>query len=123
MGNFQELKVWHKAKDLAVFLYKITKEGELARDYGLRDQIRRSSVSIPSNIAEGDELDTDRQSIRCFYIAKGSSGELLTQSIIAHEIGYLTSRHFDHVQKECLSISSMLARLIQARSKIRPNSN
>ena len=117
MGNFQELKVWHKAKELAVFIYKITGQGELAKDYGLSDQIRRSAVSIPSNIAEGDELDTDRQSIKYFYIAKGSAAELLTQSIIAHETGHLADQHFGHIQKECLSISSMLMRLIQARSK------
>jgi four helix bundle protein len=123
MGNFQELKVWHKAKELAVFLYKITRQGELAKDYGLSDQVRRSAVSIPSNIAEGDELDTDRQSIKYFYIAKGSAAELLTQSIIAHETGYLADQHFNHIQKECLSISSMLTRLIQARAKIHRNSH
>jgi four helix bundle protein len=117
MGNFQKLKVWNKAKDLAVFIYKVSRQGELARDYGLRDQIRRSAISIPSNIAEGDELDTDRQSIKYFHIAKGSSAELLTQSIIAYEIGYLAKEHFEQIQKECRAISSMLTRLIGARSK------
>ena len=117
MGNFQELKVWQRAKDLAVFLYKLTGQGEFAKDYGLKDQIRRAVVSIPSNVAEGDELDTDRQSIKFFYIAKGSSAELLTQIIIAYEIGYLTNQHFDQVKNECQAISGMLTRLIQARSK------
>ncbi|MFC1867468.1 four helix bundle protein [Thermodesulfobacteriota bacterium] len=117
MGNFEKLRVWNKSKDLAVFLYRITGQGELAKDYGLRDQIRRSAVSISSNIAEGDELDTDRQSIKFFYIAKGSSAELLTQSIIAHEIGYLTNQYFDRIQKECRAISSMLTKLIGARSQ------
>ena len=116
MGNFQELKVWQRAKDLAVFLYKLTGQGAFAKDYGLRDQIRRAAVSIPSNIAEGDELGTDRQAIKFFYIAKGSSAELLTQTIIANEIGYLRNQHFDHVKKECRAISGMLTRLIQARS-------
>ncbi|MCD4717742.1 MAG: four helix bundle protein [Desulfobacterales bacterium] len=116
MGNFQELKVWQKAKELAVFLYRLTGQGEFAKDWGLRDQIRRAAISIPSNIAEGDELDTDRQSIKFFYIAKGSSGELLTQAIIANEIGYLRKQHFDHIKKECRAISSMLMKLVQARS-------
>ncbi len=49
MGNFQDLKVWQKAKDLAVYVYKLTKEGEIGKDFGLRDQIRRAVVSIPSN--------------------------------------------------------------------------
>ena len=117
MGNFQELKVWQRAKELAVFLYKLTGKGTFAKDWGLRDQIRRSAVSIPSNVAEGDELDTDRQSINFFYIAKGSSAELLTQIIIAYEIGYLPRENFDHVKNECQTISRMLAKLIQARSK------
>jgi four helix bundle protein len=117
MGDFQKLKVWQRAKELAVSLYKLTAVGAFSRDYGLRDQIRRAGVSIPSNIAEGDELDTDRQAIRYFYIAKGSSAELLTQVIIANDIGYFTNKDFDLVQEECKAISRMLARLIQARSK------
>ena len=117
MGNFQELKVWQRAKELAVFLYKLTGKGAFAKDWGLRDQIRRSAVSIPSNVAEGDELDTDRQSIKFFYIAKGSSAELLTQVIIAYEIGYLPKENFNHVRNECQAISRMLAKFIQARSK------
>ena len=116
MGNFQELKVWQRAKELAVFIYKITGHGEFGKDYSLRDQVRRAVVFIPNNIAEGDELGTDRQSIRFFYIAKGSAAELLTQNIIAHEIGYITEGHFNHVNDECRVISSMLTKLIQARS-------
>ena len=116
MGNFQELKVWQRAKELAVSLYKITGQGAFDKDWGLRDQIRRAVVSIPSNIAEGDELGTDRQAIKFFYTAKGSSAEVFTQAIIAYEIGYLTREHFDHVKKECQAISGMLTRLIQARS-------
>ncbi|MFH1081990.1 MAG: four helix bundle protein [Pseudomonadota bacterium] len=116
MGNFQELKVWQRAKELAVFIYKISGKGAFAKDWGLRDQIRRAVVSIPSNIAEGDELDTDRQSGKFFYIAKGSSAELLTQAIIAHEIGYLTGQDFDHIKDECEAISKMLTGLIRARN-------
>lgn len=116
MGFFEKLKVWNRAKDLAVFVYKVTRHGELARDYGLRDQIRRSAVSVPSNIAEGDELGTDRQSVKYFYIAKGSSAELLTQSIIAHEIGYMDKNNFDHINMECRAISGMLTKLIKARA-------
>jgi four helix bundle protein len=99
-----------------VFLYKLSGQGSFAKDWGLRDQIRRAAVSIPSNIAEGDELDTDRQAIKFFYIAKGSSAELLTQIIIAYEIRYLREEHFEHVKNECQAISRMLTGLIQARS-------
>jgi four helix bundle protein len=117
MGNFEELKVWQRSKKLAVFLYQISGQGVFSKDYDLRGQIRRAAVSIPSNIAEGDELGTDRQAIKFFYIAKGSSAELFTQAIIAHEIGYLETQQFDHIKNECRGISGMLTRLIQARSK------
>ena len=116
MGDFRKLKVWQRAKELAVVVYKLTGQGAFAKDWGLRDQIRRATVSISSNIAEGDELGTDRQAIKFFYIAKGSSAELLTQITIAHEIGYLTEEHCDHIIKECQVISRMLMKLIQARS-------
>ena len=117
MGKFQELKVWQKAKDLAVYLYKLTMMGAFAKDYGLRDQIRRAGVSIPSNISEGDELDTNKQAVKFFYITKGSSAEVLTQAIIALEIGYIDKENFKYIEKECKAISGMLTRLIQVRKK------
>ena len=116
MGKFRELKVWQRAKDLAVYIYKNTSYGKFSKDYGLRDQIRRAAVSIPSNIAEGDELGTDKQSIRFFHTSKGSSAEVLTQAIIAFEIGYLSKEIFSHIEEECESISKMLNSLIKARS-------
>ena len=117
MEDFQKLRVWQRAKELAIFFYKRSGQGTFAKDWGLRDQIRRASVSIASNIAEGDELGTDRQAIKFFYTAKGSTAEVLTQVIIAHEIGYLKEEHFVHIRDECQAISKMLRRLIQARSK------
>ena len=117
MGNFQKLKVWQRAKDLAVYVYKITDKGLFVKDYSFKDQIRRASVSIPSNIAEGDELDTNKQAVKFFYIAKGSSAEVLTQAIIASEIGYIDENDFDHIEEECRAISGMLGRLIAIRSK------
>ena len=117
MGKFKELKVWRRGKDLAVSVYKTTGKGSFAKDFGLRNQIRRAAVSIASNIAEGDELGTDKQAIRYFYIAKGSSAEVLTQAIIALEIGYLAEDTYNHIENECQAISSMLTRLIQARSR------
>ena len=117
MGKFQDLKVWQRAKDLAVYIYKLTSKGKFAKDFSFRDQIRRAGVSIPSNIAEGDELGTDKQAIRHFFIAKGSSAEVLTQAIISHEIGYLNEDDYRYIAAECKAISGMTMRLIQARSK------
>lgn len=117
MGNFQKLRVWQSAKDLAVNIYKLTKSNEFARDFGLKDQIQRASVSVASNIAEGDELGSDRQSVRFFYISKGSVAELTTQLIIANEIGYIDNAARNNLLEECDKISAMLTKLIKARSQ------
>jgi four helix bundle protein len=66
MGNFKDLKVWQESKNLAVNIYKLTEEGAFIKDYVLKDQMRRASISVPSNIAEGDNFDTDKQSVRHF---------------------------------------------------------
>jgi len=117
MGNFQELRVWLLSKELAVKVYKMTSSASFSKDFGLKDQIQRSSVSIPSNIAEGDELGSNKQSVRHFYIAKGSSAELLTQLIIAHEVGYLTKETSESLIDDCKVISVMLTKLIKARGE------
>ena len=116
MGKFRELMVWKRAKDLAIYIYTITKKREIVKDFGFRDQIRRAAVSISSNIAEGDELGSNKQAIKFFFIAKGSSAELLTPAIIAFEIEYIDKKSFEHIETECTAISGMLGKLIKARS-------
>jgi four helix bundle protein len=116
MGNFQKLRVWQQAKDLAVKIYKLTKTQSLSKDFGLKDQIQRAAVSIPANISEGDELGTNKQSIRHFYIAKGSVAELQTLLIISREINYIDMETKDSLENECNIISIMLTKLIKARS-------
>lgn len=89
MGGFRDLNVWQKGKELAVQIYGITQKEPFNRDYGFKDQIRRAAVSIPSNIAEGDERGSNKDCVRFFYMAKGSLAELQTQLEIAYAIGYL----------------------------------
>ncbi len=115
--GFKSLKVWQKSKDVAIYVYQLTNDGMFSKDYSLRDQIRRAAVSIASNIAEGDERETDKEAVRYFYIAKGSAAEVLTQAIIAHEIGYIQQRSFKELEQKCVEISSMLSKLISVRSK------
>jgi four helix bundle protein len=114
--GFKDLIVWQKAKELAVTTYKITSLNKaFEKDLGLRDQMRRSSVSIASNIAEGDERNTDKESIRFFYIAKGSLAELRTQIEIAYSIQYITSDVFETLDSDCQHLGKMIGRLIQVR--------
>ena len=116
MGNFQKLRVWQIAKDLAVTIYKLTRSPEFLKDFSLRDQIQGSAVSISANISEGDELDSNKQSIRHFNIAKGSVAELKTLIIISHEINYIDLETRDSLENECNIISIMLNKLIKART-------
>ena len=116
MGNFQKLRVWQVAKSLAVNIYKLPKSSNFSRDVGMIDQIQRAAVSIPANIAEGDELGTDKQSVRHFYIAKGSGAELHTLLIIGSEVGYIEPQLANDLINECKVISVMLLKIIKARS-------
>jgi four helix bundle protein len=114
--GFRSLQVWQRSKDLAVSIYTLTREGTIARDFGLIDQIRRAAVSIPSNIAEGDERQTNKESVQFFYIAKGSLAELRTQLEIARHVGYITRETWQTLDDECGTIGRMLGALIKSRS-------
>ena len=72
-------------------------------------------MSIPSNIAEGDDSGTNKQAVRYFNVARGSAAELYTQLIIAHEIGYISNETSHQLKEECHGISGMLMKLIKAR--------
>ena len=115
-GGFRDLRVWQRAKILAVAIYKVTEEGRLAKDFGLRDQMQRAAVSVCSNIAEGDERGSDRDSVRFFYIAKGSLAELITQLEIARDIEFISDQQLQPLEDECIQIGNMLGALIKARS-------
>jgi four helix bundle protein len=114
--SFEELEVWKRACQLAVRIYELLQE---CRDYGLRDQMQRASVSIASNIAEGAERG-GKDFIRFLAIARGSAAELRTQCYIASKIGILPSEQINQLVSELQEISKMLtglARSIKARTE------
>lgn len=108
----EEIEVWKRGCRLAVNLYKSTQEGSLAKDFGLRDQMRRAAVSVPSNIAEWYERETDAEFIRFLYISRGSCAELKTQLYIAQALGYIDKEQSETYIAECKEISAMLTGLI-----------
>ena len=116
MSGFRDLKVWQRAKKLAEEIYKVTQAGKFKRDFGFKVQIRRAAVSIPSNIADGDERGSNRDAIRFFYIAKGSLAEVQTQLEIAYEIDYLDDTITNELLEECQDIGKMRGGLIKARN-------
>ena len=116
MGDFQKLRVWQLSKDLAVEIYKTVNSNiDFKKDLRFAGQITSSAVSIPSNIAEGDELQTTKQGINHFYIAKGSCSELITQIIIGKEIGYIKEDTAKNLLSKANISSLSLYKLIQAR--------
>lgn len=110
--SFEDLKVWQVSMALAVTLHR---QVEHCRQPGLRDQILRSSVSIPSNIAEGFERQTNKEFIRCLYIAKGSCGELRTQLYICKELDLFRDGLVQEFIDQTREISAMLVGLIRTR--------
>jgi len=113
-ASFEDLEVWKRSCRLAVEVYEILKD---CRDFGLKDQLCRSAVSVPSNVAEGAERDSKAEFIRFLHIAKGSAAELRTQIYIAQRIGILTSSNKDKLVPELKEISAMLQGLINSHKK------
>jgi len=104
----ENLDVWKKEVVLSVEVYRYFKE---CRDFGFKDQITRSGLSIASNIAEGMEKDSNKEKIRFIEIAKGSSAELITQLYIGIEIGYIEKSIGLNLVSECNEILKMLSGL------------
>lgn len=109
--------MWQEARRLAIQVYLLTREDSFSRDWALTDQLRRSALSVPSNIAEGDERESDRDSIRFFHIAKGSLAELATQVDIASEVGCLQKTEAELLLTTCDELGRRLGALIKARSR------
>jgi four helix bundle protein len=109
--HFRELKFWQKAKALAVSIYTLTLDGALARDFGLRDQMQRSSVSIPSNIAEGYSRESVNDRCHFITIERGSCSELQTQLEIAKDAGLIAVGVFQELDIQCEEVSRMLSGL------------
>jgi len=89
--RFEEIEAWQDARLLVKGIYEVTDGGRFARDFGLRDQIRRAAISTMSNIAEGFERGSDKDFIRFLYMAKASAGEVRSQLYVAMDLG-LSSR-------------------------------
>jgi len=93
--KFEDILGWQSGREVCQLVYQLTKAGPFSRDYGLRDQIRRASVSILSNIAEGYESQNNRTFVRYLFIAKGSAAEVRAQAYVALDQGYITQENFD----------------------------
>jgi len=112
--KFETMEVWKRSVTLSCEVYRSVSR---LKDYGFKDQISRSSLSIPSNIAEGMERLSIKDSINFLSYAKASSGELYTQAIIGQNIGYLDEETVTFLKVESKEISRMLGALITKRKE------
>ena len=111
--RFEDLDVWRVARQLANRIYGLTQNRPFTRDRGLVDQMRRASVSILSNIAEGFERGSNAELTQFLYFAKGSSGELRAQLLVALDQGFINQEEFNAAAELALSVSRQLGGLIK----------
>ena len=111
-SDYKELQVWHKAIDLVVEIYKISKLLPKEETYGISDQIRRSAVSIPSNIAEGQSRNSIKEFIQFLSIARGSLAELETQLLICIKVNMLSEDNITEAQNIITEIGKMIKGLM-----------
>ena len=107
MHKFEKLTIWQKAMDLAVEVYKATEDYPSEEKYGLKSQMRRCSVSIPSNIAEGSGRNSNPQFVQFLGIANGSTSELITQTFLSERLGLLETKKMRDLVDKSVEIANM----------------
>ena len=110
--RFEDLVAWQKARVLAQSISALLQGDSFSRDFALKDQMRRSSISIPANIAEGFERDGNKEFIKFLSIAKGSAGELRSHLILALDQGYLSNSEYEPVEFLLLETSRLIGGLM-----------
>ena len=113
MKDFRQLKVWEKSHQLALAVYKATREFPKEELYGLTSQIRRASMSVPTNIAEGCGRNTDAEFARFLQIAMGSASETEYQLLLSRDLGFLTKVKYDQLNSDVTEVKRMLASLLK----------
>jgi four helix bundle protein len=111
--RFEDLIVWQKARSIAVSVYSITDNGQFASDYILKNQMRRASISISSNIAEGFERNGNKEFVQFLSIAKSSAGELRSQLYLALDLQFIKEREFNALLNDVVEISKMISGLLE----------
>jgi four helix bundle protein len=117
MRKFQDLVVWQKSHQLTLSLYQLSQSFPHDELYGLVSQIRRSSSSVPTNIAEGCGRDSDAEMKRFLTIASGSVSELEYQLLLAKDLNYLNEDIFQEFQNQLIEIRKMLYAFIKRLNK------
>ena len=112
-NSFEEINSWQKARLFNKQIYQITEDPNFKKDFDFIRQIRRASLSISSNIAEGFERNTDKEFIYFLYVAKASAGEVRSQIYLAFDIEYISKQEFEQLLESISEISRLLSGLIK----------
>lgn len=110
--RFEDLEAWKISREVTKEIYRVSKNESFIRDFGLRDQICRASVSIMSNIAEGFERDGDKEFVNFLSIAKGSAGEVRSQLYVALDQNYVSESDFNFLYGKTTENSRVISGLI-----------
>ena len=113
MKDFRQLKVWEKSHQLALAIYKVTAKFPKEEIYGLTSQVRRASMSIPTNIAEGCGRNTDADFARFLQMAMGSASETEYQLLLSLDLGFLNKEQYDKLNLDVTEVKRMLASLLK----------
>ena len=108
----EELSVYQRARELTNRVYQVTRVGTFVRDYSLVDQVRRASLSVMCNIADGFERGTNDEFLDFLLVAKGSCGQVLAQVSVAFDQKYISKTDYGDLTDRCRRISGMLGNLI-----------
>jgi four helix bundle protein len=121
--KFEDLEIWQLSLKVTKYIYDLTSKKEFSKDFELKNQIRRSVISISSNIVEGFEKNNNNEFIRFLRISKGSCGELRNQIYIALTVEYITQEEFNKADNMLLEISSKIGKFISYLENQRKQSN
>ena len=111
--RFEDIESWKLAREITKLIYEVTSRANFSKDFALTNQIRRASISILSNIAEGFERNGDKEFVQFLTIAKGSCGEVRAQLYIASDQNYIDENEFETIQGMLVETSRMLSGLIK----------
>ena len=108
IGRFEDIEAWKKGRELTKFIYKITAQGDIAKDFAIKDQLRRASISIMANIAEGFEREGNKEFKQFLAMAKGSAGEVKSHLYVALDAGTMSQQDFNQL----MALTDETSRLI-----------
>jgi len=111
--RFEDIEAWKKARLLVELIYQETGKGAFAKDFDLRDQIRRAAVSIMSNIAEGFERNSDKEFRQFLYISKGSAGEVRSLLYVVMDLNYINKTVYESLMERVIFVSQKLSGFIK----------